>query len=64
MVRVKRYIAGKSTRLIGPNCPGLITPDVCKLGITGIFLAVIVDEAVRSIINLIHYLKICRKFEA
>ena len=33
MVRVKRYIAGKSTRLIGPNCPGLITPDVCKLGI-------------------------------
>lgn len=37
---------------------------VCKLGITGIFLAVIVDEAVRSIINLIHYLKICRKFEA
>lgn len=33
MVRVKRYLADKPTRLIGPNCPGLMTPDECKLGI-------------------------------
>ena len=33
MVRVKRYLADKTTRLIGPNCPGLMTPDECKLGI-------------------------------
>lgn len=33
MVRVKRYMQGRRTRLIGPNCPGLITPDACKLGI-------------------------------
>lgn len=33
MVKVKEYLRGKSTRLIGPNCPGLITPDECKLGI-------------------------------
>lgn len=33
MVRVKRYLEGKDTRLIGPNCPGLITPGECKLGI-------------------------------
>ncbi len=33
MVRVKRHMEGKGTRLIGPNCPGLITPDACKLGI-------------------------------
>ena len=33
MVRVKHYMRGRRTRLIGPNCPGLITPDACKLGI-------------------------------
>lgn len=33
MVRVSRYMEGKKTRLIGPNCPGVITPDECKIGI-------------------------------
>jgi len=33
MVKVKRYIEGKKTRLIGPNCPGVITADECKIGI-------------------------------
>jgi succinyl-CoA synthetase alpha subunit len=33
MVRVKRYLAGKNSRLIGPNCPGVITPGECKIGI-------------------------------
>src|SRR5699024_5453809 len=30
MVKVKRYMEGKKTRLIGPNCPGGITPEECK----------------------------------
>ncbi|EMT46915.1 succinate--CoA ligase subunit alpha [Anoxybacillus flavithermus] len=33
MVKVKRYMEGKKTRLIGPNCPGIITPEECKIGI-------------------------------
>ena len=33
MVRVKRALSGSRSRLIGPNCPGVITPDECKIGI-------------------------------
>ncbi|MEC1926335.1 succinate--CoA ligase subunit alpha [Bacillus velezensis] len=33
MVKVKRFMEGKKTRLIGPNCPGVITPEECKIGI-------------------------------
>jgi succinyl-CoA synthetase alpha subunit len=33
MMRVKALIPGKQSRLIGPNCPGIITPDACKIGI-------------------------------
>jgi succinyl-CoA synthetase alpha subunit len=33
MLRVKHYMKGRRTRLIGPNCPGVITPGECKIGI-------------------------------
>jgi len=33
MIKVKNYLLGKTTRLIGPNCPGVITAEECKVGI-------------------------------
>jgi succinyl-CoA synthetase alpha subunit len=33
MIRVKRALSGTGSRLIGPNCPGVITPEACKIGI-------------------------------
>ena len=33
MIKVKRALQGSQTRLVGPNCPGVITPDECKIGI-------------------------------
>jgi len=33
MIKVKRYLEGRPSRLVGPNCPGVITPDQCRIGI-------------------------------
>jgi succinyl-CoA synthetase alpha subunit len=33
MIKVRRYLEGRNSRLIGPNCPGIITPDQCRIGI-------------------------------
>ncbi|MCB9701576.1 MAG: succinate--CoA ligase subunit alpha [Myxococcales bacterium] len=33
MVKAKRYLEGRKSRLIGPNCPGIITPEQCRIGI-------------------------------
>ena len=33
MLKVKKFLKGSNSRLIGPNCPGIITPDECKIGI-------------------------------
>ena len=33
MVKVRRFMQGTNSRLVGPNCPGVITPDQCKIGI-------------------------------
>ncbi|MCC7268659.1 MAG: succinate--CoA ligase subunit alpha [Caulobacteraceae bacterium] len=33
MIQVKRALSGSKSRLIGPNCPGVLTPDACKIGI-------------------------------
>jgi succinyl-CoA synthetase alpha subunit len=33
MVKARQFLRGRPTRLIGPNCPGIITPDECKIGI-------------------------------
>jgi Succinyl-CoA synthetase, alpha subunit len=33
MIKVKQILSKSKSRLIGPNCPGIITPDECKIGI-------------------------------
>jgi len=33
MIKVREYLSTRGTRLVGPNCPGVITPDECKIGI-------------------------------
>jgi succinyl-CoA synthetase alpha subunit len=33
MIRAKRYLQGRKSRLLGPNCPGIITPNQCRIGI-------------------------------
>jgi len=33
MIKVRRYLQGRSCRLLGPNCPGIITPNQCRIGI-------------------------------
>src|SRR5579864_8554282 len=33
MIKVRRSLSGSKSRLIGPNCPGVLTPDACKIGI-------------------------------
>jgi len=38
MVKVKEYLSDKKTRMIGPNCPGIITPDEAKIGIMPAFI--------------------------
>ena len=50
MVRVKRALSGSTSRLIGPNCPGVLTPNECKIGIMpgSIFVAGSVGVVSRS----------------
>ena len=50
MVRVKRALSGSKSRLIGPNCPGVLTPNECKIGIMpgSIFMAGSVGVVSRS----------------
>src|SRR5690625_145756 len=38
MVKVRLYMEGKKTRLVGPNCPGVITPEECKIGIMPVYI--------------------------
>ena len=36
MLKVKKYLSKSKSRLIGPNCPGIITPDECKIGMPSV----------------------------